>query len=212
MRWFMANAQRWRQLHWQDLKLNSVLADWRFFAAATCVCESSNKKSSAAFMFLDGSDGTDVRLNHIPQLIHGCFLCGRFDGLQVEWMHDVHHNITQEHTILTNSGLEIAVRSCHRSRLLNTPDWLQMLSGLRTSDLYCIAGNLRARKLSRISWFCGYSWKFSLQTLGRGILWREQSTSFLRENRIFNQSAKVFSLESFPLYGMQKEIGLYPQL
>ena len=41
-------------------------------------------KSSAAFMFLDGSDGTDVRLNHIAQLIHGCFLCGRFDGLQVE--------------------------------------------------------------------------------------------------------------------------------
>jgi len=48
---------------------------------------------------------------------------------------------------------------------------------------YHIAGNFRGRKLSWISRFCGYSRKFSPRKL------------------YFHQFAKVFSLESFPLYG-----------
>ena len=65
-----------------------------------------------------------------------------------------------------------------------------------------IAGNFRGRKLLRISQFCGYSRKFSLWNLGA---WRRLARhkraireSFLRENRIFRQIAKVVSLESFP--------------
>ena len=48
--------------------------------------------------------------------------------------------------------------------------------------------------------------KFSPQNLGRGIFWRcksERSAKvFSTEKRIFHQFAKVFSLESFPLYGI----------
>ena len=45
---------------------------------------------------------------------------------------------------------------------------------------------------------------FAAKVLGLGAFQcskSEQSASFLRENRIFNQLAKVFSLESFLLYG-----------
>ena len=64
-------------------------------------------------------------------------------------------------------------------------------------------------KLSREKTFanftvCGNLRKFSLQNLGA---WRPLARqkwvireSFLCENHIFHQSAKVFSLESFPLY------------
>ena len=48
--------------------------------------------------------------------------------------------------------------------------------------------------------------KFSQQNLEawHPFAWQMRAIrkSFLRENRIFHQSAKVFSLESFPLYGM----------
>ena len=69
---------------------------------------------------------------------------------------------------------------------------------------YRIAENFQGRKLSRISRFCGYLRKFSLRNLGA---WhpltpykRVICKSFLRENRIFHQFAKVFFLKSFPLY------------
>ena len=39
-----------------------------------------------------------------------------------------------------------------------------------------------SEKLSRISQFCGYTRKFSLRNLGRGVLWRGKS----------EQSVKVF--------------------
>ena len=40
------------------------------------------------------------------------------------------------------------------------------------------------------------------------LAWHKRAIrkSFLRENRIFHQSAKVFSLESFPLYGIGHRI------
>ena len=73
-------------------------------------------------------------------------------------------------------------------------------------DIYRIVGNFWGRKLSRILRFCGYSRKFSPWNLG---VWcplaphkRAIHESFLCENCIFHQFAKVFSLESFLLYGM----------
>jgi len=52
--------------------------------------------------------------------------------------------------------------------------------------------------------FCGDSWKFSPQNLGGWHPLVRQKRAireyFLCENRIFHQSTKVFSLESFPLY------------
>ena len=57
------------------------------------------------------------------------------------------------------------------------------------------------RKPSR---FCGCSRKFSLWILEvwHPLAWHKQAIreSFLRENHIFHQFVKVFSLESFPLY------------
>ena len=71
---------------------------------------------------------------------------------------------------------------------------------------YCIAENFRGRKLSWILRFCGYSWKFFPWNSGvwRPLAWQQRAIreSFLCENCIFHQFAKVFSLESFPLYGM----------
>ena len=74
---------------------------------------------------------------------------------------------------------------------------------------YRIAGNFRGRKPLRISRFCGSSRRFSLRNLG---VWhplaqhkRAICEICLRENHIFHQFAKAFSLESFPLYGIYKE-------
>ena len=54
--------------------------------------------------------------------------------------------------------------------------------------------------------FCGDSRKFNPQILGvwHPLAQRKRAIrkSFLRENLIFHQSAKFFSLESFPLYGI----------
>ena len=65
-------------------------------------------------------------------------------------------------------------------------------------------GNFWGSKLSWISQFCGYSQKFSPWNLGTWcpLVQHKQAIceSLLRENCIFNQSAKVFSLESFPLW------------
>ena len=68
---------------------------------------------------------------------------------------------------------------------------------------YRKAGNIRGRKPSRISWFCGCSQKFSLRNLEVWHLLAQHKRaiceSFIHENHIFHQFAKVFSLESFPL-------------
>ena len=71
-------------------------------------------------------------------------------------------------------------------------------------SVYCIY-NFQERKFSQISWFCGYLWKFSLWNFGAwhplgGRQKRAILKSFLRENCIFHQFAKVFSPESFLLY------------
>ena len=71
------------------------------------------------------------------------------------------------------------------------------------SHYYRIEEKFWERKLLRISRFCGYLRKFSLQILGH--VWHPLAAqvnireSFLYENRQF---AKVFSLESFPLYSI----------
>ena len=68
--------------------------------------------------------------------------------------------------------------------------------------MYCIVGNFRGRKLP---WLWGYSRKFSPRNFGEWhpLAWQKCAIreSFLRKNRIFHQFAKVFSLESSPLYG-----------
>ena len=71
---------------------------------------------------------------------------------------------------------------------------------------YRIAGNFRGRKLSRISRFSRHPRKFSPRNsrhatpIMRPVLtFRE---SFLREMLLSYRSAKVFSLENFPLYGI----------
>ena len=61
-------------------------------------------------------------------------------------------------------------------------------------------------KPSRISWFCGYLWKFSLRNLGVWcpFAWHKRAIHeiFLRKNRLFHQFMKVFSHDSFLLYSM----------
>ena len=58
---------------------------------------------------------------------------------------------------------------------------------------YRIAGNFGGRKLSQISWFCGYSWKFSPWNLRAWcpLAWLKWAIceSFLCENRNFHQFA-----------------------
>ena len=77
--------------------------------------------------------------------------------------------------------------------------------------MYRIAGNFQGRKLSRISRFFSHPRKFSPRNsrhatpIMRPVLtFRE---SFLREMLLSYRSAKVFSLENFPLYGIHYCIG-----
>ena len=73
-----------------------------------------------------------------------------------------------------------------------------------TRVTYRIAGNFQRRKLSQILRFCGCSRKFSPRNLWAWCPLAQHKRairkSFLRKNRLFHQFAKVFSLESFPLY------------
>ena len=72
---------------------------------------------------------------------------------------------------------------------------------------YRIAGNFRERKLSWISRFCGYSRKFSLRNLEAWHPLKQAiRESFLHENRILHQFARVFFLKSFPLYGSTQNL------
>ena len=68
------------------------------------------------------------------------------------------------------------------------------LWGQAWTNWYLIVGNFQERKLSRISWFCGYSWKFSPQNLGAWHLWRCKS----------EQSANVFSTKIIFFTNLQK--------
>ena len=68
------------------------------------------------------------------------------------------------------------------------------LWGQAWTNWYLIVGNFQERKLSRISWFCGYSWKFSPQNLGAWHLWRCKS----------EQSANVFSTKIMFFTNLQK--------
>ena len=79
-------------------------------------------------------------------------------------------------------------------------------SFLAISAYYCIAGNFRGRKLSRISRFFSHLRKFSPRNsrhatpIMRPVLTFHES--FLCEMLLSYRSAKVFSLENFPLYGI----------
>ena len=60
--------------------------------------------------------------------------------------------------------------------------------------LTILAANFRGRRLSRISWFCGYSRKFSPWNLGvwYPLAWHEWA---IRKNRIFTNSQKFSPLK-----------------
>ena len=79
-----------------------------------------------------------------------------------------------------------------------------LVASTETIVNYRVAENFQGRKLSQILWFCGYTRKLSPQNLGYGILWHgksEQSTKLFSAKIIFSPiHAKVFYLESFPLY------------
>ena len=68
-----------------------------------------------------------------------------------------------------------------------------------------IAGNFQGRKLLQILWLCGYLQKLSLQNWECGAFWcreTEQSAKVFSMKIVFFTNSQVFSLESFPLYGM----------
>ena len=67
--------------------------------------------------------------------------------------------------------------------------------------MYCIVGNFRGRKLSRISRFYSHMRKFSPRNFGHATLIYAISLIF-HEMLPSYQSVKVFSLKSFPLCGM----------
>ena len=67
---------------------------------------------------------------------------------------------------------------------------------------YRIAGNFRGRKLSRISRFFSHPRKFSPRN-SRHATSIIRSVFAFREMLLSYRSAKVFSLENFPLYGIQ---------
>ena len=84
------------------------------------------------------------------------------------------------------------VPQCHKmERKWFQNNCVRVASAGYFADFFCkryrTAENFRGRKLSRISRFCGYLWKFSLWNLGRGIDWCSKS----------EQSAKVFLTESY---------------
>ena len=69
------------------------------------------------------------------------------------------------------------------------------------SEWYHIAENFRGRKLSRISRFCGYSRKFSLQNLGVWHLWcckSEQSAKVFSAKIVLFTNPQKFSPSKFP--------------
>ena len=71
-----------------------------------------------------------------------------------------------------------------------------------THSDHCITENFRGRKLSQILWFCGYLQKFPPRNFG---LWRPLACMAKGSNpqRFSLKKSKVFSLESFLLYGIQ---------
>ena len=65
-----------------------------------------------------------------------------------------------------------------------------------TSSLLLYSGGFRGRELSRISWFCGFLWKFSSQNLGawRPLAWHEVFSTkivFFTNTRKFPPPSKV---------------------
>ena len=79
------------------------------------------------------------------------------------------------------------------NRMRKQEEKVHVICGVRFM-WYHIAENFRGKKLPRISRFCGYTRKFSPWNLGCSIIWHCKS----------EQSVKVFSLESFPLYVIVK--------
>ena len=78
------------------------------------------------------------------------------------------------------------------------------LKGFQQIFYYRIAGNFWGRKLSQISWFCGYSQKFSLQKFGDVTLFGAAKTSnpqkFSPRKSYFSPICNSFLPQKFPVY------------
>ena len=66
------------------------------------------------------------------------------------------------------------------------------------TTMYRIAENFQRRKLSRISWFCGYMQKFSPQNLERGIYWHGKSKQSVKAKIVFSPIREIFLPQKFP--------------
>ena len=77
-----------------------------------------------------------------------------------------------------------------------------------TETQYRIAGNFWGRKLCEFRSFVAIRESFLCEIWGMaffGAAKASNSQKFIHENCIFHQFAKIFSLESFPLYGMKEK-------
>ena len=95
--------------------------------------------------------------------------------------------------------------------LQNNELYWHCLSNITVSSFwtrYRIVENFWGKKPPQILQFYGYPQKFSPRNWGAWCPLAQQKRaiceSFLHENRIFCQFAKVFSLESFPLYSITR--------
>ena len=90
-------------------------------------------------------------------------------------------------------------------QLLNIEALVKIFSNLKlvTGKLPYSGKLLREKTFANFAVLWQYTKVFFRKIWGHGILWQKQAIhkSFLRENCIFHQFAKVFSLESLPLYG-----------
>ena len=84
-----------------------------------------------------------------------------------------------------------------------------LLSHTHLQPSYCIAGNFRGRNFCQFRGFVAICESFLHEIWGHGILWCAKASNlrkFSLQKMYFHQFAKVFSLESFSLYGIQSPI------
>ena len=143
--------------------------------------------------------------------IHVC-LCASSDQLLLCKQQAAHPTMSIGWHTLTYWWLQLAFPSLQHVKWLRNKARMSEIHPQEKDTLIAeclnmrlIVENFQGRKLSQISRFCGYMQNFSTQNL---VAWhplvRQKwaiHESFLSENRIVHQFAKVFSLESFPLYG-----------
>ena len=71
---------------------------------------------------------------------------------------------------------------------------------LPTQPGYRIAENFRGRKLSWISWFCGYSQRFLCEILERAIFWHDKSEQSMKVCYVFFTNSWKFSPSNVSCY------------